>query len=217
MFIQLRHTRDTLQLHLTRKFSVALIVAVIGCGTETTLQPESEAVNQTVAVDSGPSQLLDLDGQLVDPFEKTGVKATVFLFVRIDCPISNRYAPEVKRLIEVFSSQDVDFWLVYCEKEETADAVRQHLDEYGHPHCALRDPSHWLVRKAEATITPEAVVFLPDGKIVYRGRIDNLYVDFGKRRAQASEHDLRNALEAVLGGRPVPRARTEAVGCYISD
>jgi hypothetical protein len=53
--------------------------------------------------------------------------------------------------------------------------------------------------------------------LVYLGRIDNRYVGFGKRREQVTAHDLRDALEAVLAGRPVPRRRTEAVGCDIPD
>jgi hypothetical protein len=55
------------------------------------------------------------------------------------------------------------------------------------------------------------------GAIRYRGRIDNFYAALGKPRQQVTERDLRNALDAVLSGRPVPKVETEALGCYIVD
>jgi len=168
-------------------------------------------------VSSARSGLLNLNDERVDPFEQTDAKATVFLFTRIDCPISNRYAPQVRRLYAEFASRGVDFWLVYAEPDESAEVIRKHLDEYDYPCSALRDPEHWLVRKTEAHVTPEAAVFVPGGEMVYCGRIDNWYVDFGKARAQATKHDLHESLEATLSGRPVPTARTLAVGCYISE
>ena len=64
--------------------------------------------------------------------------------------------------------------------------------------------------------TPEAAVFA-DGELVYRGRIDDRFVDFGKTRAAATTHDLAFALQAILDGRPVPESRTRAVGCFIPE
>jgi len=51
--------------------------------------------------------------------------------------------------------------------------------------------------------------------LVYRGRIDDQFAGLGKRRTVVTSHDLRDALEATLVGKPVPQPRTEAVGCPI--
>jgi len=53
--------------------------------------------------------------------------------------------------------------------------------------------------------------------VLYLGRIDNRVEDFGKVRIQATEFDLRDALDAVLAGRPVPHPRTHALGCAITN
>ena len=53
------------------------------------------------------------------------------------------------------------------------------------------------------------------GKIVYRGRINNFYEDFGKPRRVITQHDLRDALKAVLAGQPAPNPRGECIGCFI--
>jgi hypothetical protein len=55
------------------------------------------------------------------------------------------------------------------------------------------------------------------GKVVYRGRIDDRYVDLGLERPAATTHDLGDALEAVMTGKPVAHPTTQAVGCYIAD
>jgi hypothetical protein len=51
--------------------------------------------------------------------------------------------------------------------------------------------------------------------VLYLGRIDNRVEDFDQRRNAATQHDLRNALDAVLAGRPAPHASAKVVGCAI--
>jgi hypothetical protein len=65
-------------------------------------------------------------------------------------------------------------------------------------------------------VTPEAAVLSPDGKVRYLGRIDNRVADFGKARPQATERDVRDALDAVLAGKPVPHPVTKSIGCAIN-
>jgi hypothetical protein len=79
----------------------------------------------------------------------------------------------------------------------------------------LIDRRHELVRQLGATVTPEAAVIGAHGELLYRGRIDDGYVSLGKRRFEATTHDLRDALEAVLAGKPVAAPRTATVGCAI--
>ena len=168
-----------------------------------------------LAASARPPAGLDLEGRRVDPFEGRNRKATVLVFVRTDCPISNRYAPELQRLSARFAEQGVAFWLVYPDPTESADVVRKHVKEFGYSCGALRDPKHSLVGLAKARMTPEAAVFDPDRKLAYLGRIDDLFVDFGKSRPAPTQHDLESAVEAVLGGKPVPAATTQAIGCLI--
>lgn len=161
--------------------------------------------------------VLDLGGKAVDPLGDTNGRAVVLIFARTDCPISNRYAPEVRRLYAEFAQKGVEFYLVFPDRDESAATIRGHLDEYDYPLEALRDVEHDLVERTGASITPEVAVFTPGGEMVYRGRIDNRYVDFGRARAKATRHDLQLALDAVLEGQVVDNSRTRAVGCFIAD
>jgi len=158
----------------------------------------------------------DLDGHPTNPFT-AGATATVLIFVGTDCPISNRYAPEIQRLATRYSAEGVRFWLVYVDPELAADEIRRHLSDFNHAIPALHDPEHALVEKANAKVTPEASVFDVDGQLVYSGRIDDRYIDFGKARPTPRNRDLDEALQATLAGRAPAHERTRAVGCYIAD
>lgn len=163
-------------------------------------------------------RIRDLDDNLVDPFAPArGIKAAVFVFVSVDCPISNRYAPEVRRLHGKFAAQGVSFTLVYPNPVEAVAAIQRHLKDYSYPMRALRDPKHALVKAAGATITPEAAVFAPDGRLLYHGRIDDRYVSLGVERPVATRHDLDEVLTDVLAGRAPRHSTAQAVGCYIAD
>jgi len=141
----------------------------------------------------------------------------VLIFVSIDCPVSNRYAPDIQRLHHAFASKGVRFQLVYPNPSDNRAAIDRHLKDYGYPSIGVADPNHALVKTAQATITPEAAVFDKDRRLLYRGRIDDRFVELGRERPAATVHDLRNALAAALAGRAVIPSRTQAVGCFIAD
>ena len=142
---------------------------------------------------------------------------TVLIFVSTECPVSNRYAPEIKRLHDDFAARGVRFQLVYPNPLDSEGAIAKHIEDYGYPRIAQRDPQHTLVKMAGATVTPEAAVFDTRQRLVYRGRIDDRFVELGRERPAARQRNLRDALTAALAGRPVSPSRTQAVGCFIAD
>jgi len=158
---------------------------------------------------------LDLSGRVVDPVERASGKVSVLVFVRTDCPISNRYAPTIRALTKKYTDKAV-FYLVYPDATETPKNIEAHVREYGYANTALRDPHHALVKLGEVQITPEAAVFSGKGELIYHGRIDNWYKDFGRARPAPTTHELDDAVHAAMNGGPAP-ASVGGVGCYISD
>lgn len=170
------------------------------------------------AAPAGAPHIPDLDNHLVDPFQApAGIKAIVFLFVSVECPISNRYAPEIRRLHDAFATRGLALRVVYPNPAESPAMIRAHVKDYGLPPVALRDPKQELAKFTGATITPEAAVYDPQGRRLYLGRIDDRYVSLGLQRPAATEHDLEDALVDTLEGRRVRHATAPAVGCYIAD
>ena len=169
----------------------------------------------TVSLLAGAS-IRDVNGQAVNPLEPAG-RASILFFITNDCPIANSYAPEIQRICGEYAGKGMACALVYSDLSLDVAAIRKHHSEFGYPDTipAIRDTGHKLADATGATITPEAIVVSQGGKVLYRGRIDNLYAALGKPRRQATEHDLRQALDEVLAQKPVTHPQTPAVGCYI--
>lgn len=164
------------------------------------------------------AQVRDMSNRTVDPFQRSkNTKATVLIFVSVECPVSNRYAPEIRRLYSAYVSNGIRFWLVYPNPSDSRAAIGTHLREFGYPPIALKDLSRTLINLAKPTVTPEAAVFDSKGELVYRGRIDDRFVELGRERPAPTRHDLEDALTAVLAGRRVSPATTQAFGCFIAD
>ena len=159
---------------------------------------------------------LDLSGNPVDPLITAGGKVVVLVFVRTDCPVSNRYAPTIQKLSAAHAGKAM-FWLVYPSKSESAESIRKHEREYGYKIPALRDPQHTLVKESQVEMTPEVAVFDANRRLVYHGRIDNLYEDIGRARRAATTHELADAISGALAGKSLAVEATHGVGCYISD
>ena len=139
----------------------------------------------------------------------------VLVFTTTDCPISNRYAPEINRLAEKYTGK-ATFVLVYPVAADSPEMIRAHQRKYGYSLESIRDTAHHLLTQTGVTVTPEVAV-MAGGRMVYRGRIDDRYVALGTERPQPTRRDLEAALDAVIAGKPVPQRETRAVGCIIAD
>ena len=140
---------------------------------------------------------------------------TVYVFTTTDCPISNRYAPEIQRLSARFASQ-ARFVLVYPVPTDSPAAISEHKKKFAYTLESVRDTDRKLLKMTGVSVTPE-VALMKGSQLLYRGRIDDRYVEFGKDRLVPTSRDLENALTAVLAGKPIAQRETRAVGCYLSD
>jgi len=160
----------------------------------------------------------DIEGIERHPLKIEKGHIEALFFIASDCPVSNYYSHEIRRICEAYASKGLGCALVYIDPTVTDAAAAKHSQEYGHgQYPKIVDRTHALVAATGATITPQAVVIRSDESIAYRGRIDNFYAALGRPRRVVTEHDLRDALDAVFSGRPVPKAETQAVGCYIPE
>jgi peroxiredoxin len=159
--------------------------------------------------------LRDTSGATHTQAEWAKAKAAVVLFITTDCPVGNSYVPELNRIREAYANRGVVIWAVQADPSVSETSVAKYASEYRYSFPVLIDRAQTLVKHAGATVTPQAAVFDPTGKLLYLGRIDNRVEDFGKTRPKATVPDLRNALDAVLAGKPVSPDRTKSIGCSI--
>lgn len=164
-----------------------------------------------------PIQFIDLGGRQQSPLSQPDKKATVLFFLLPDCPVSNAYAPEIKRICKEYEPKKVAAFIVHADPDVSADLAKKHAKEYGYTCPVLRDPTQVLVKATGVKMAPEVAVLGADGKVLYRGRIDDLYIDYGKRRPAPTQRDLRYALDAILQGKAVATPTTKVIGCYLPE
>lgn len=139
---------------------------------------------------------------------------SVLIFTSLNCPISERYVPTVQKLSERFSDS-FSFVTTYVEAFEARDDVAAHSAQFPATERVLLDSKGQLADSLAVDVSSTAVVIDATGALVYRGRINDLNVKLGQRRAAPSQHDLRAVLESLEAGGKVPFRETPVVGCFL--
>ena len=159
----------------------------------------------------------DAAGAEHTPAEWREKAAVVLFFIDTECPVSNGYAPQMRRIAEKYAGRKVATYGVHSEPTTTGPVAAAHAKEYNLPFPIWIDPKQQLAGAAHVRVTPEAVVVSASGKVLYRGRIDDKYSTDGKRRDEPRVHDLEAALDAILAGKDPPQRETKAFGCPLPN
>jgi peroxiredoxin len=138
-------------------------------------------------------------------------KAVAVVFIATKCPVSNAYNTRMAALGKEYAAKGVLLVGINSNKTEPAAEVKEHAEKHGFTFPVLKDDGNKIADAYGATRTPEVFLVDPKGNLLYHGRIDENQDDAKNVRSP----DLRNALEAVLSGKPVPSAETKAFGCTI--
>jgi thiol-disulfide isomerase/thioredoxin len=160
-------------------------------------------------------EFLDIDGKKHAPLVVGDKKAVVLVFVSPFCPTSNAFTPEISRIAADYAGKFA-FYLVEADADIALADAKKHAETQEIKAPLLLDAEQRLAKLTKAKITPEAVVLARDGTALYQGRINDLYVTQTKKLKEPKTHDLRDALDAIAAGKPVPNPATKAIGCSIS-
>lgn len=202
-------------------FISMIMGCLVGCGQNSSEKMQSAASPKGDTLAKLASlRALNVEGKQVLPFgilSKGIAKGAALLFVATDCPISNRYAPEVNRIYKRFENEAIPFYLVYTRPDESFEDIKKHLSDYEYRMTALVDQERQLTEYTGAQVTPEAVVFDARGEMIYRGRIDDRFQDFGLSRQESTTHELEEVMALIADGKTQGFHEEIAVGCYIVE
>ena len=159
--------------------------------------------------------LRDLEGRPHSAEEWAQAKAVVLFFIATECPISNRYAPEINRIVAEYSPKNVLFLAVHSDPDLTAEEALHHARDFGYKFTILLDPEQTMAHYLGVELTPTTAILSPKREVLYRGRIDNRYPELGQYRESGVKPDLQLALDAVLSNRPVAEPVTKSIGCQL--
>jgi peroxiredoxin len=139
-----------------------------------------------------------------------GKKATVVMFLSGRCPTSVRYEERLIALAKDPAYKDVAFLGVSSNVNDSAESMRTHAERRMIPFPIGRDEGNVIADRFTAQRTPAVWVLDGKGVAVYRGAVDD-----AEDPTRVTKTYLKDALDAVLAGKPVPLAETEEVGCVL--
>ena len=142
-------------------------------------------------------------------------KATTFLFLSPECPLCISYVPVINKLYNDYQYKGIDFVGVISGTSFKQETISNYRSQYDIKFPLIVDSTYTISNQFGAQITPEVVLADSSNNIVYKGRIDNWAFAPGKKRKNATEHDLLNALNEYLNGLSIKVKQTKAIGCFI--
>ena len=163
-------------------------------------------------------KLLDtVSGKELSLSEIQSNKATVIMFTCNHCPYVIHVNEELVRLSTEYMAKGVSFVAISSNDivnypQDGPDKMTELAKEVGYPFPYLYDATQAVAKAYDAACTPDFYVFDSEMKLQYRGRLcasrPNTYIP-------VTGYDLRDAIDAVLDGSPVPEKQYPSAGCNI--
>ena len=159
--------------------------------------------------------LMDLKGTIHGLEQNDSRQIRAFVFLSTECPVSNGYIKALNELSAKFamSGKAVEYFGVVSDPTVSRMQAAKHFAEFKAEFPILFDASGLLAQALKPSHVPEAFVLDRDGKLVYRGAIDNSWEAIGRRRPKAEKEFLFDAITSASRGTSVVVAETKPVGC----
>ncbi len=135
---------------------------------------------------------------------------TVVAFLSMLCLISNEYNDRFSELYRDYSGKPVRLLFVNSNANESAAAVAAHTKAAEYPFTVFKDVNNRLADRLGASLTPEAFVLDAEGRVRYKGQIED-----SRNPARTRTRPVRDAIDQLLAGKPVAKTETKAFGCTI--
>lgn len=152
-------------------------------------------------------------------------KVLVIVFTANHCPTAQAYEDRLKKFVTDYKGKGVALAAIspndpksvrldelgYTDLGDTKEEmkIRAKNKAFNFPYLYDGDNSKVSISYGPVA-TPHIFIFDKDRKLKYSGRIDD-----SEKPGTAKVHDARNAIEALLAGKPVPMAVTKTFGCSV--
>src|SRR5437763_2962763 len=183
---------------------IVALAAVAGSGNT------NDYPTPTIGATIDDFKLPDADGTAHSLKSLMGKNGAVIIFIATRCPVSNGYNDRMEKLAQDYQSRGINVIGINSNSTEPASEVKSHAAEKHLTFAILKDDGNKIADRFGANHTPEAYVIDASGKLVYHGRIDN-----SQKIEAITSNDLREALDALLGGKPIQKTTSVAFGCSI--
>ena len=164
-----------------------------------------------------PFQLRNVDDTSISSEAvASGGKAMAVIFSCNHCPYVQAWEDRMIAMGKTYQPKGAVFILINANDparypEDSFPEMVKRAKAKSYPFPYLHDEAQEIARSYGASRTPEVFLFDSQAVLRYHGRIDDNY----ENPTAVRDHDLREALDAILVGRLPARADTQPVGCTI--
>jgi peroxiredoxin len=158
-----------------------------------------------------------VSGRTVSLDDYKNAPALLVMFICNHCPYVKHVREHLAQLVREYQARGVA--VVAISSNDVAQfpddgpaAMKEVADTWGYTFPYLYDENQEVAKQYRAACTPDFFVFDKDGRLVYRGQMDDSRPSNGR---PVTGKDLRAALDAVLAGRPLPADQKPSMGCNI--
>jgi peroxiredoxin len=197
--------------HYTSALTLALSLLITSAALVQAVAMEGgDAAVATIGSTIAEFKLPDASGTERSLSTLKGKNGTVLIFIATRCPVSNGYNERMEKLAQDYSARGINVVGINANATESADDIKAHATENRLTFTILKDKGNKIADRLGAQRTPEVFFLDASNKLVYHGRIDN-----HKNPELVTANDLRDAIDAVLAGKPVVKTEAAAFGCSI--
>lgn len=160
--------------------------------------------------------LKDPDGKSYALKECMGKNGLLVVFTCNHCPYALAVWPRLIRHARSFREMGVMTVAINPNihpdyPEDSPQAMKEKIREWGIDFPYLVDETQEVARLFDAQCTPDLYLFDRAGTLYYHGRVD----DYWKDEARVTRHELAEAVEAMVSGKPAPQPQHPSIGCSI--
>lgn len=160
-------------------------------------------------------QLRDDSGKTHELYQSAGHKAVVLMIQGNGCPIVRQAIPALREIRDQYQAKGVEFLLLNSNLQDSSESIARESKEFGFDLPILVDSKQAVGEALGVQRTSEVFVIDPKSwKLVYRGPIDDRLSY--ERQRPATNLYLKDALDAIVAGRPVKVAQADGVGCIVN-
>lgn len=146
-----------------------------------------------------------------------GDKATVIVFVCNHCPFVKHVNAELVKLANDYKNRGVGFAAISSNDvvnypDDAPHLMKQVALQLKYPFPYLYDETQGVAKAYNAACTPDFFVYDKNLLLVYRGQLDDSRPG---NEIPVTGKDIRQALDCLLGGKPVPEEQRPSIGCNI--
>ncbi len=156
----------------------------------------------------------DIHGKQGKLSDFKGSRALVIAFTSTSCPITKKLAPTLAVLEKEFAKQGVKFLFVNPTASDSAASITAMIKDQNFSGRYVHDRDSRVTAALGAGTTAEVFVLDAARTLLFRGAVDDQY-GLGYSLEAPRHNYLKDALTAVLAGKPPLVASTEAPGCAL--